>query len=293
MKKIKQLFMILATAAISVTCSEEKLDSNSIFTTTETIENDFDRWILRNYIEPYNINFKYRLDDKETNQEYNLIPASYAKSIALAKMVKFLWIDSYEELLGTTFIRTYCPKVMQLIGSVGYKSSSGSVVLGEAEGGLKITLYDVNKIDPSAPDIEFLNDRFFHTMHHEFAHILHQKKNYSTDFNLISASNYQSSSWVNVSAQNALNMGFVSPYASSETQEDFVEIISLYVTKSAAEWNALVAKANAEGQSIIKQKLAFVKDYLTVSWGIDLDKLRDIVQRRSAEVLTMDLVTLN
>ena len=44
---------------------------------------------------------------------------------------------------------------------------------------------------------------------------------------------------------------------------------------------------------MINQKLALVKDYLTTTWGIDLDALRDIVQRRSQDVLTMDLTTLN
>ncbi len=88
-------------------------------------------------------------------------------------------------------------------------------------------------------------------------------------------------------------MGFVSPYASSETQEDFVEIISIYVTHSAAYWNSLVGSASADGQEMINQKLALVKDYLTTTWGIDLDALRDIVQRRSQDVLTMDLTTLN
>ena len=130
-------------------------------------------------------------------------------------------------------------------------------------------------------------------MHHEFAHILHQTKNYPTDFNLISASNYQSSSWVNVEDQEALDMGFVSPYASSETQEDFVEIIAIYVTNTPEYWNALVGSASATGRELINQKLALVKDYLKTSWGIDLDALRDIVQRRSGEVLSMDLSTLN
>ena len=119
-----------------------------------------------------------------------------------------------------------------------------------------------------------LNYWFFKTMHHEFAHILHQTKNYSTDFNLISASNYQSSSWVNISEQEALDMGFVSPYASSETQEDFVEIISIYVTNTKTYWDNLIGKANAEGQSMINQKLDLVKDYMLTTWGINMDDLR-------------------
>ena len=274
-------------------CSEDELDSKSIFDSGTVVEqNEFDQWLLNNYTTPYNINFKYRFDDKESSKSYNLAPADYDKSVALAKMTKHLWLESYEELAGPEFIRTYCPKLMHLVGSPAY-NSAGSIVLGTAEGGLKITLYNVNNIDLENLDIDELNYWYFKTMHHEFAHILHQTKNYSTDFNLISASNYQSSSWVNVSDKDALDMGFVSPYASSETQEDFVEIIAIYVTNTAEYWDALVGAANEEGQELINQKLALVKDYMLTTWGIDMDELRSIVQRRSQEVLTMDLSTLN
>ena len=333
MKNIKWLFIALATISLW-SCSEDDLDPNSIFGPDTTIQNEFDTWLLKNYTGPYNIDFKYRLEDKEADDKYNLAPANYDKAVALAKMTKYLWIESYEELLGPDFIRTYCPKVMHLVGSPAY-NSQGSIVLGTAEGGLKITLYNVNQIDLDNIDIDELNYWYFKTMHHEFAHILHQTKNYSTDFNTITQSNYQSSSWVNVEEQDALWMGFVSPYASSETQEDFVEIISIYVTHTSAYWNNLVSTAakytytytlkgvikeyydnyewsddelasirevypdftlssvDYSGQDAILQKLALVKEYLTNTWGIDLDALRDIVQRRSQEILSMDLSTLN
>lgn len=292
MKNIKWFFMTLVAVAFCA-CSEDDLDSKSIFDSETVMEqNEFDQWLLNNYTTPYNINFKYRFDDKESSKGYHLSPADYDKAVALAKMTKHLWLESYEELAGPEFIRTYCPKLMHLVGSPAY-NSQGSIVLGTAEGGLKITLYNVNNIDLDDIDIDELNYWYFKTMHHEFAHILHQTKNYSTDFNLISASNYQSSSWVNVTDQDALDMGFVSPYASSETQEDFVEIIAIYVTNTAEYWDELVGVASEEGQALINQKLALVKDYMLTTWGIDMDELRSIVQRRSQEVLTMDLSTLN
>ena len=39
----------------------------------------------------------------------------------------------------------------------------------------------------------------------------------------------------------------------------------------------------------IEQKLKYVRDYFADIWGIDIDKLRDIVLRRTAEVKDMDL----
>lgn len=283
------LFLIASFALWS--CSEEDLDPKSIFGTTSPERNEFDTWILKNYTLPYNIDFKYRLEDKETLQEYNLVPADYNKSIALAKLIKYLWVDSYEELLGPEFIRTYTPRVIHLIGSPAY--SNGSILLGTAEGGLKVTLYNVNNIDVENIDINQLNEYYFKTMHHEFAHILHQTKSYSTDFNLITPGKYTSSNWINISNDEALKMGFITGYGSSETQEDFVEIIAVYVTNDAAFWDAQMVKAGKEGAALIKAKLDIVKDYLETSWGINLDKLRNIVQRRSQDVSTLDLKTLN
>lgn len=289
MKQLIGIFIALATLSLW-SCSEDDLDPNSIFGGTETgkVPNEFDTWLLNNYTLPYNIEFKYRFEDMETDNTYNLVAADYDRSIALAKFTKYLWLESYEELLGPDFIRTYCPRLLFLIGSPAY-NTDGSVVLGTAEGGLKITLYNVNSISLTSIDVEQLNYWYFKTMHHEFAHILHQTKDYPTEFNEITPSGYQPTGWVNVSDQEALDMGFVSPYASSETQEDFVEIIAIYVTNTEEYWNNLVGSASAEGQGYINQKLEIVKDYMTTTWGIDLDELRDIVQRRSQEVAQWDV----
>ena len=237
--KIK--YFILSIAALMLAaCSEDALDSTSIFDKgSQTPKTEFDAWLQKNYVEPYNIDFKYRFEYKESDVSKNLAPADYDKAIALAKLTKYLWIESYEELMGRDFIRTYAPKVLNLIGSVAY-DSNGGVVLGTAEGGMKIVLYNVNSLDPANLDMDFLNEWFFNTMHHEFAHILHQTKNYPTDFNEISKSDYQSSSWVNLTDEEALAMGFVNNYASSETQEDFVQTIAFYITKSDEEWEELL-----------------------------------------------------
>jgi substrate import-associated zinc metallohydrolase lipoprotein len=324
-------------AIVAWGCSEDDLDSKSIYSGETTTQNAFDKWLEKNYVDNYNIEFKYRFEDKESSMSYNLVPADYTKAVALAKMTKYLWLESYEEVAGKDFIRKYCPKIMHLVGSPAY-NTSGSIVLGTAEGGMKITLYNVNNIDLDNLDIETLNYWYFKTMHHEFAHILHQTKNYSTDFNEITQDSYQSSSWVNLEDQDALWMGYVSPYASNETQEDFVEVLSIYVTHSASYWNSsIMAKsiksiysytdANGATQTItvagvlsaaaveyyaangytglkldssdytgynaISSKLAIVRDYMKTTWGIDIDELRDVVQRRSAEVLKLDLTTLD
>ena len=78
-------------------------------------------------------------------------------------------------------------------------------------------------------------------MHHEFAHILHQTKNYSTDFNDITAGKYTGEGWVNIQDADARKDGFVTAYGSSKPDEDFVETIANYVVKSDAEWQNIMS----------------------------------------------------
>ncbi len=288
----KYIYTLFFAASIVLgACNEDKLDSHSIFNTESPERNAFDTWLLLNYIVPYNIQFNYKYIDKESDNTYNLIPAEYDKCVAMAKLTKYLWIDSYNELLGETFIKTYCPRMIQLIGSKAY-NSQGSVVLGTAEGGLKITLYNVNELDVNNPNIDFLNTWFFKTMHHEFAHILHQTKNYSTDFNLIST-DYQGPSWLNLESDEIANtMGFITRYASFSPDEDFVEIISNYITHDADYWENVLNNGGALGKIKLQKKFDIVRKYLKDSWGIDIDKLRDIVQRRSGSLSEVDLENL-
>lgn len=288
----KYIYTLLFAASIVLgACNEDKLDSHSIFNTESPERNAFDTWLLLNYIVPYNIQFNYKYIDKESDNTYNLIPAEYDKCVAMAKLTKYLWIDSYNELLGETFIKTYCPRMIQLIGSKAY-NSQGSVVLGTAEGGLKITLYNVNELDVNNPNIDFLNTWFFKTMHHEFAHILHQTKNYSTDFNLIST-DYQGPSWLNLESDEIANtMGFITRYASFSPDEDFVEITSNYITHDADYWENVLNNGGALGKIKLQKKFDIVRKYLKDSWGIDIDKLRDIVQRRSGSLSEVDLENL-
>lgn len=284
-------FLLAASSNLLTSCSEDDLSNDSIFAEdVKAPERDgFDTWIYLNYTHPYNIQFNYKYVDRESDNTYNLVPAERDKAIAMAKLVKYLWIDSYAELMNDDglFFKTYCPKVIQLIGSKAY-NEQGSVVLGTAEGGMKITFYNVNELTPDNLSISFLNGWFFETMHHEFAHILHQTKNYSTDFKQIST-DYQGPSWLNMTDKEARQRGYVTAYSSYAPDEDFVEIIANYVTHDEAWWNDVLEEAGDTGKDKINRKFKIVKDYLQESWSIDLDKLREIVQRRSANLANVDV----
>jgi len=96
MKKILLYALaIFLTGGMISSCSEEKL-GDSIFDTNPPARTEFDNWLLRNYVKEYNIDFKYRLEDIEANMSYNHIPAEVEKSKKLAKIIKYLWLESYD-----------------------------------------------------------------------------------------------------------------------------------------------------------------------------------------------------
>ena len=73
--------------------------------------NGFDEWLLANYTYPYNVDFKYRMQDIESDHKYNLVPADYDKSVALAKIIKHVWMEAYTEL---AFSSVLCAKNFSL-----------------------------------------------------------------------------------------------------------------------------------------------------------------------------------
>ncbi|MDE6480024.1 MAG: putative zinc-binding metallopeptidase [Muribaculaceae bacterium] len=190
----------------------------------------FDKWLNKNFRDIYNVDFKYLMEDVEADMNYNLVPATYDNARDLALLTKYLWYDSYKELVGEDFIKSYGPRILHLVGSPAYNPQTGTETLGLAEGGLKVTLFKVNEMD--LDDINMLNEYYFRTMHHEFGHILHQTKSYPTDFNLLSTGRYDDSAWQSRQPGYVASLGFVTPYASSQAREDFAETIANYLTRT-------------------------------------------------------------
>jgi substrate import-associated zinc metallohydrolase lipoprotein len=195
------------------------------------------------------------------------------------------------------FLKENGPRIIHLIGSPAYNPISGTMLLGTAEGGLKVTLFRCNELDPT--DVDLLNEYYFKTMHHEFAHILHQKRNYPVEFGLISQGKYNPLGWQYKTDSEAATLGFVSPYAGSQNREDFVEIIANYLVKSDMQWSDILELASQpgidmygdtipddgiNGRAIILQKLEMAKKWLKDSWEIDIDSLRAEIIRRQLNI---------
>lgn len=233
--KLHKILLVAALGLAMASCSEEKLGPTIFPTEPEVKDPDgftykFDTWVEQNFRDPYNLEFKYKMEDIESDMNYNLVPASFDKARDLCLLTKYLWFDTYNEHCGIDFLKSYGPRILHLIGSPAYNPNTGTEILGLAEGGLKVTLFKVN--DMIIDDIWQLNEYYFRTMHHEFGHILHQTRTYPTEFNLLSVGRYDSGSWQSKPIGLMASQGFITPYASSAQREDFAETIANYLTRS-------------------------------------------------------------
>jgi len=283
-------------------CSPNDEFTKSVFDTTTTTDTHaanyaFDNWLRESYLVPYNLDFRYRMQDIGSDQDYNLVPVSFVNAQKIAKLVKYLWFDVYSTIVSPEFLKENGPRIIHLIGSPAYNPISGTILLGTAEGGLKVTLYNCNALNPA--DVDMLNEFYFKTMHHEFAHILHQKRQYPTEFGLISQGKYNPLGWQYMTDSEAATKGFVSTYAGSQNREDFVEIIANYLVKSDAQWNNILSIAalpgvdysgktlpddGIKGDVVIQQKLEIARKWLKNSWNIDIDALRAEIMKREEKI---------
>lgn len=233
--KLYKFLLPVAFGLALASCSEDELGPTIFPTDPEPVDPNgytykFDKWVEQNFLIPYNLDFKYRMEDVESSMDYNLVPATFDNARDLCLLTKYLWFDTYKEHCGDDFLKTYGPRILHLIGSPAYNPTTGTEILGLAEGGLKVTLFKVNSLDLT--NINQLNEYYFRTMHHEFGHILHQTRTYPKEFDLLSAGRYDSGSWQSKPIGLMASQGFITPYASAEAREDFAETIANFLTRT-------------------------------------------------------------
>lgn len=286
--KLKNIFglAMLAVASVAFTgCDSDDPDTSvSVITVPNTDENDFDRWLKVNFREPYNIDFKYRYEDIEGDMNYYLVPARYDDAVVMAHLVKYLCVETYNEVAGTNFTCRYFPKMFFTVGEWEYRNN-GTIILGTAEGGRKIFLAGLNYLPQYMGSAQQLNHFYFKTIHHEFTHILNQTRSIPADFQLVTGSGYVADLWNEDPFDDEyLQNGFISAYAQHSYGEDFAEMLSIYITNSAETWNSLVSGAPSDARASIEAKLDIVRNYMETNFGIDIDELRATLQRRQNDV---------
>ena len=258
----KQLYILcMAVSLLALgACRGEDDFTESIFNTDiEVVDKNattaqFDQWLYDNFLQPYNVEIQYKFNFTASDMNFQLTPAEYNRSQLLAHFIRYLFYDVYTKYAGDDFMKRYGPRMFHFIGSTGYSPTTGTEVLGTASGGVKITLYNVNEIKPwsenvsyTANDIETLNERIFHTMHHEFSHILHQTKSYPITFGQVTSGTYDPIDWQERDSLTTHQLGYVTHYASSANYEDFVETLSCVITDTDYRWMNRIISACCPG----------------------------------------------
>ena len=226
-----------------------------------------DQWLYENYVVPFNIEVEYKWNssDMMPSIDKQLTPVLEELVVPFMQVMYDVWFAPYEHTAGLDFVKEITPKKVVLTGSPEYEF--GAIKLGQAEGGRKILLLNVNGFNASDADNV---KEFLHTIEHEFAHILHQTVLFDKNYEKISAGNYLPSGWTNVSDDEARQKGFITPYSMSGKDEDFVEMVSMIMVYGR-EWyeRTVIPQAGTAGAALLRQKEQIMVDYMKSTWGIE------------------------
>lgn len=273
----KYLFLYFAAMMVLAGCNKKDLDTsypiNGLGGDTWA-KGPIDQWIYDTLTVPFNMEVLYKWDQfNDGDLTKTLVPPDENKVIPLLSTIKKIWIDPYVKAGGLTFMKRLIPKQIALVGSPSY-NSNGSITLGEAEGGKKILLYTVNDFTLTNRDAV---KRRMRTIQHEFGHILHQNILFTPDYERITAGDY-TGDWTNQSLATALSKGFISPYAMSAKEEDFVEMIAHMLVEGPDGFDALVnSSSTAAGKAALRKKQSIVIAYYKTAWNIDFTQLQRYV----------------
>lgn len=282
-KKLSYLILVVLLAG----CYDKEELNEPVKDTDSEPTTALDIYIQENFTDPYQIAIRYRFVDRYVDPGERVAPPRLEVVRPMLDFIEKFWIDPYLEVPnGEDFFKKHVPAELIFLGGFIY-NPDGTVTLGTADAGARITFTNVNAIDED--DVAW-RDLQLQTVYHEFAHIVHQRYNLPTAFETISQEGYTSSgSWFTLTDQEALTRGFVSPYATSSPNEDFAETVAFYMfdteffeTYIEEEEDCETAEciARNEGRAMIREKLNAIAAHYEQVTEVSLEDLREAVQSR-------------
>lgn len=280
MKRYNNIFLAALFGATLLLggCREEEKIADDLYIPglggEKYAENELDKWLYQNYTLPYNIDVVYRWDAAQAYSslsEVQLVPVEFDAVQPMMAALRDVWFEPYIQATGNSqdFLKEVAPKKIVLVGSPEYQN--GSYTLGQAEGGRKILLLNVNNFDAS--DENELKESL-HTIVHEFTHILHQTKLFDKKYQEISTGRYNSN-WTLLKDPEARRLGFITSYAMLNKDEDFAEMVS-GILVFGYDWfkDTVLAEAeksteNPNAKADLEAKLAIVESYFKETWNIE------------------------
>lgn len=286
---IKGVGVLFTASVVLASCSkEDSLRSESIFDTNEKPKTVLDKWISDTYTKPYNISATYLWDEAMGKPDKTLFPPRVESVKPALQIIKKIWIDSYTEIGGEDFVKKLAPRQLHFVGSYNL-NHNGTIVLGDAGGGARITMYNTDYVNVKD---EAGVKQFIHTIQHEYIHILNQTKPYDLAAwtKVASVKGGYTSGWYVETDEDSNDLGFVTPYARSNYDEDFAETASFVLLRSEAEKQAFLEEIEDQsGREIIEEKFALVENYFKTQFNMNFYALRDAAERNTKAVVKGDL----
>jgi substrate import-associated zinc metallohydrolase lipoprotein len=284
-KKFLSLAFFAAILLLNLSCyKNEEIDAP--IRPYPTTDDEIELYIQENYVEEYGVAVRFKYVDRYVEPNKRVVPPRRELVVPMLEFLNDLWIDPYKQVdHGEEFFREHVPAEMIFIGSSIF-NDDGTVTLGTADAGARITLTEVNDIDVENQAWVF---RQLGTIYHEFAHIVHQRYSLPPGWQTISPEGYTSAgSWYNLTDEEALQRGFVSPYSTVNFNEDFAELVAHILFYPDFDETFLnietcddveCTKRN-EGRVKLKRKYNAVRSHYLQNTGVDLLELREIIQAK-------------
>lgn len=281
--------MCFTLLGISISSCYKDEDVDADLKTQPLSDDALDQYIQENFTDEFGVAVRYKYVDRYVDQNKRVTPP---KREVVEPMLDFLtdfWIEPYVSVPnGDAFFRSHVPAEVIFIGSTMY-NADGTVTLGTADAGARITLTEVNFIDRNNPAWIF---RQLGTIYHEFAHIMHQRYNLPPNWQQISPQGYTSlGSWYNLTDEEALQRGFVSPYGTSTFNEDFAEVVAFllydpdfydkYINDEVCtSGNCESVNARNAGRAKLRTKYSAILKHYQQNTGVDLLAVRSLIQAK-------------
>lgn len=302
MKKAIKILYTVVVVLLVFQCANDDNNSRYIPPANPDISNVNDTYLYNNngnsLFERYGTATRWRWNDNFIDPNERATPIREDLVIPITKLVEYLWIDPYMSVgeSGAKIIKDFFPAEVVYVGSYIYQDD-GSIKLGYAEGGARVTLLNVNSLD--FQDRDWLADPrggILATIHHEFSHIIQQTFGNPVGLNIISEK-YEGVNWINISTNDAIKLGMVSDYGASTEFEDFCEIISHFLVLDETTFNeAFINQEDCsvytntdeilncqelnEGRQLIQEKLGLIIEYFDNQLNVDLIEVRNALQER-------------
>lgn len=285
--KIYTLFLsALITAGISSCYPDEEITAP--VKTTPTSKDELENYIQENFIDEFGVAVRYRFVDRYVDPTKRVTPPHKDVVIPMLDFLSDYWIEPFLGVEnGGQFFRDHVPAEIVFIGSSIF-NEDGTVTLGTADAGARITLTEVNDIDITNQAWVF---RQLGTIYHEFAHIMHQRYSLPPNFEQISPGGYTGAgSWYTLDDIEALERGFVSPYGTSSFNEDFAEVVAFllydplfyekYIIDETENCTSADCIARNEGRAKLRIKYNAILTHYEQNTGVDLLKVRELIQAK-------------